>query len=228
MRIAEGWGLSADGSSWVNASGSKIPTTTLLPSGTRVLCLPLTADEESVAHVVRRVAAGLSVWAVDDALRQAIEGFAYDPICPKILGRTAGEAAARSALQRAETRSCALLFGDLDHFKSFNEAAGHPGGDEALRVVGEVFRRNIRSTDPLWRIGDEFCALLSNVDQQTAVRIAENIVKEVSSLVVAGIPVSVTIGVAARPAANLGELIQTADRLMLHGKEKVRGSVYAI
>lgn len=60
--------------------------------------------------------------------------------------------------------SLSVLVIDIDHFKQVNDARGHAAGDDALRKVGAVLRRNIREHDVAARFGgDEFVVLLPDV-----------------------------------------------------------------
>lgn len=203
-----------------------MPAVAALPSGATVLCLPIGEPEGAAIQMARRVAAGLSVWAVDETIRQAVSGFAQDPVCPRILTRAAGEAAAREVLGALGDGTCAVLYADVDRFKAFNDAAGHECGDKVLREVGEALRDRIRSTDLVWRIGDEFCAVLPNADLSAARRIAEDVSRSVAGLRIAGIPVSLTIGLAVRRAADLRTLLGQADARMMRGKGCARGQIY--
>ena len=54
----------------------------------------------------------------------------------------------------------ALLFMDLDHFKTINDNAGHAAGDRALLEVAELFRVQVRERDTLARLGGSECGLL--------------------------------------------------------------------
>jgi diguanylate cyclase (GGDEF)-like protein len=69
-------------------------------------------------------------------------------------------------------KPAALLYFDLNHFKEINDSYGHAEGDQALKVVAEVLRRVLRSSDLTGRLGgDEFAALLidSDWDETSAV-----------------------------------------------------------
>ncbi|MES2260176.1 MAG: sensor domain-containing diguanylate cyclase [Pseudomonadota bacterium] len=60
-------------------------------------------------------------------------------------------------------KSAALLFFDLNHFKSINDTYGHAEGDRALTVFSEVLRKVFRNSDLIGRLGgDEFVTLLIN------------------------------------------------------------------
>lgn len=63
--------------------------------------------------------------------------------------------------ERYGTRS-SLLYFDLDHFKSVNDAYGHAAGDHVLRAFCHLLAKNIRKSDILARVGgDEFAVILA-------------------------------------------------------------------
>jgi diguanylate cyclase (GGDEF)-like protein len=71
-------------------------------------------------------------------------------------------------VKRHET-AAALLYVDLDDFKSVNDRHGHAAGDAVLRAVARVLGRHVRASDVVARIGgDEFVVLLWNCDEANA------------------------------------------------------------
>lgn len=72
----------------------------------------------------------------------------------------------QTALARAQrSGSClALLYLDLDHFKTINDTFGHAIGDRILQEIGERLRDSVRESDTICRFGgDEFVVLLENI-----------------------------------------------------------------
>jgi diguanylate cyclase (GGDEF)-like protein len=70
----------------------------------------------------------------------------------------------------------ALIYIDLDHFKSVNDSFGHAAGDELLITVASVLTRTVRSGDILFRLGgDEFCILIQALQLSEVKLIAERI-----------------------------------------------------
>ena len=70
----------------------------------------------------------------------------------------------------------ALIYIDLDHFKSVNDSFGHAAGDELLIIVASVLARTVRSGDILFRLGgDEFCILMQALQLPEVKLIAERI-----------------------------------------------------
>jgi diguanylate cyclase (GGDEF)-like protein len=70
----------------------------------------------------------------------------------------------------------ALIYIDLDNFKSVNDSFGHAAGDELLITVASVLTRSVRSGDILFRLGgDEFCILMQALQLSEVKLIAERI-----------------------------------------------------
>jgi diguanylate cyclase (GGDEF)-like protein len=124
----------------------------------------------------------------------------------------------------------AVLFLDLDDFKTVNDALGHGAGDLVLRSVAEAIRGSIRPGDTAARLGgDEFAVLL---DEQTeayeAGLVAERLLAAVRTpTIVAGHPHSIgtSIGISLGTAgsATAEELMRQADIAMYVAKGKGKG-----
>lgn len=124
----------------------------------------------------------------------------------------------RQALARAQRRNTkvALLFMDLDGFKSINDTLGHKAGDEVLRQVANRFVSILRQTDTLARVGgDEFILLLSDLWKE-AERAADVVAAKCIDALKAPFSISgmeCTVGVSV--GIVLGEGLDSADALLL-------------
>jgi diguanylate cyclase (GGDEF)-like protein len=77
---------------------------------------------------------------------------------------------------RRYKRGMATLMIDIDHFKKINDAHGHAAGDDAIKRIAEIINQSIRTTDKAARFGgEEFVVLLREIDQETALLLAERI-----------------------------------------------------
>ena len=120
----------------------------------------------------------------------------------------------------------AVLFVDLDRFKSINDSLGHGVGDEVLIAVAKRLRGSVRASDTVARYaGDEFTMILRHIVQRDDVmRIAEKIVRvmEVPLTLADGSELHITasIGVSFYPddAANAERLLKHADVAMYSAK----------
>jgi diguanylate cyclase (GGDEF)-like protein/PAS domain S-box-containing protein len=138
----------------------------------------------------------------------------------------------RHALARAsrESTPIAVLFMDLDDFKTINDSLGHAAGDKVLRGVGDRLRGVVREMDTAARFGgDEFAVLLEEVNgPQAALDVAERLREVlVAPLVVEGTEVFLraSIGVAVSCGAGESEdtLLRDADVAMYVAKEDGKG-----
>lgn len=131
--------------------------------------------------------------------------------------------------RRSDGAPFALLFIDLDHFKSVNDTFGHQSGDQLIRMVTERITQSIRPDDSLSRLGgDEFGVILKHLNSP---EIAEMISKRILSNLQNSFPIdesniyiSASIGIALFPKdGNSPEkLLQCADLSMYRAKEDGR------
>jgi diguanylate cyclase (GGDEF)-like protein/PAS domain S-box-containing protein len=136
------------------------------------------------------------------------------------------------ATARRERRSLAVMFLDLDRFKSTNDTLGHAAGDELLVEVSHRIRRCVRESDIVARLsGDEFVIVLTDLDEAlTAARLAERIRQAIGqSCTVSGLQVHTTpsIGMAFFPADgdDAETLMKHADTAMYHAKSQGRNNI---
>lgn len=120
----------------------------------------------------------------------------------------------------------ALLFIDLDHFKTVNDSEGHSVGDELLRLAGQRLRRCIDSVDTVARLGgDEFTVILSDLaSPHDAAQASERIIKALSEPFQIGTMehfLGASIGITMIPAdgSSVEELLRNADIAMYKAKD---------
>jgi len=119
----------------------------------------------------------------------------------------------------------ALLFVDLDDFKSVNDRLGHRGGDQILVGVARLLDSRLRESDILGRLGgDEFAVFLPHADRGRAESVAAQLLDALRSYRadVGGTTVrsAASIGIALVPehGSSLAELLSHADAAMFRAK----------
>ena len=126
----------------------------------------------------------------------------------------------------AEGAPFALLMLDLDDFKGFNDACGHPAGDGLLAGVGDAMRAATRSGDALYRYGgDEFAVILPGASRIAAFEVVDRIRRGVAAIPSpTGPRVGISAGVACYPDDGLtkDELVAAADQSMYLAKPASR------
>jgi diguanylate cyclase (GGDEF)-like protein len=126
----------------------------------------------------------------------------------------------------------ALLFLDMDRFKSINDTLGHDAGDELLIQVAERISSCVRESDVVARLGgDEFVVLMEDIPSYaSAAEVAKKIVRSYRSpfsIASQSIKTSVSIGISLFPqdGNTVQELMRGADLAMYHAKQERRGSI---
>lgn len=112
---------------------------------------------------------------------------------------------------------------DVDHFKKFNDAHGHDQGDRVLQAVAKAMRGALRKYDlPCRYGGEEFLAILPNTGVDGAFAVAERFRLDIEAMVVDGLKVTASLGIASFPAVTVespSELIERADQALYRSKE---------
>lgn len=134
-------------------------------------------------------------------------------------------------LARRHHKQAALLFTDLDGFKTINDELGHTVGDQLLQSVAGRLAAGVRTTDTVCRQGgDEFVILLSEIEQrQDAARVAEKLLHGVAEPCrISGheLCVTLSIGIAIYPddGTDVDSLMRGADTAMYQAKAKGRNN----
>ena len=159
------------------------------------------------------------------ALEQKLTFQAFHDPLTRLANRSLFRERVEHALDRRNLTDQAVLFIDLDNFKTINDSLGHAAGDHVLVETAHRIRSCLRTEDTAARLGgDEFAVLLEDAEVTGAARVAERI------RVALGTPfwvlgqevyISASIGIAVRRDGDAaGELLRNADVAMYTAKSK--------
>lgn len=125
----------------------------------------------------------------------------------------------------------AVLFLDLDNFKSINDTLGHPVGDELLKIVADRLRGCIREVDAIARLGgDEFVIVQTKIEHPSDVAMLATRVREAImapyEVLEHQIVIDTSIGIALSPTDGTTpeQLIKNADMALYGAKASGRGT----
>jgi diguanylate cyclase (GGDEF)-like protein len=164
---------------------------------------------------------------------QRVEFLAYHDVLTGLPNRELARDRWLQALADAKRRNAqvALVFLDLDHFKTINDSLGHAAGDRLLQTVADCLRRNVREADTISRQGgDEFLLILKDLpDTDAVVPIVSKLLDELSKPLVLDeheLSTSASIGIAMAPSdgTDFDALSQRADTAMYRAKEEGRNT----
>lgn len=138
------------------------------------------------------------------------------------------EAMARS---RRSDKSLALMYLDIDHFKSINDSLGHEAGDSLLKEFAVRLKATLREADIVSRLGgDEFAVIIEGiVTEDDANKVASNIIQglnHTSWLGTSDLKVTSSIGIAIYDGRAIGgdKLVALADKAMYKAKHSGRNN----
>jgi len=141
------------------------------------------------------------------------------------------------ALKRSarDQKTHALLFADVDRFKSINDSLGHVTGDDLLVAIADRMKAVVRASDLLARFGgDEFILLREDVSGVAeAVAAAQRLCAAVEEPMILSdgyeIVASVSVGIAVtEPGKTSDDMLRDADVAMYEAKVKGRGGAYQV
>jgi diguanylate cyclase (GGDEF)-like protein len=130
---------------------------------------------------------------------------------------------------RRYKRGMATLMIDIDHFKKINDVHGHAAGDDAIKRIAEIINQSIRTTDKAARFGgEEFVVLLREIEQDTAMLLAERIRTSIEQATMThgetNFAATVSIGIAINAAddRDVQDMIERADQGLYIAKKSGR------
>lgn len=178
-------------------------------------------------YSMSRAAFGLNAMLVSTMQAEREHAFqAKHDVLTGLPNRTGLKQALEASLMRYDgSRPLALIYVDLDGFKSVNDTHGHKTGDQLLQLVSDRLRRLVRAGDLVARIGgDEFIVLSEQIGGGPLKRFGDRLVREISQPYQLEGPLTVTIGasvgIARAPehGLDLESLMGAADAALYQAK----------
>lgn len=172
-------------------------------------------------------------------LKDSLEAIRYESLTDQLTGianRKHFDQTLGRAIDEAEIsgKPLALILGDIDHFKSFNDTHGHQTGDQVLRLVGQTLKNNVKGRDlPARYGGEEFAVVLPETALKSAVQLGESIRKAIKAkeLVKRSTGeslgrITMSFGVAVfKPGEKAEDIIGRADKCLYAAKHAGRDKV---
>lgn len=135
----------------------------------------------------------------------------------------------RKVTQSVNSRKPLTIFMlDIDHFKRINDTYGHLAGDEVLRMLANRLRDSMRQSDVIGRYGgEEFLILLPGTLLESAIPLAERLLKMVRTIAIEvgeqAVRVNVSIGIAQyMRGENWRDFLERADKALYQSKKNGR------
>ncbi|MBW6421548.1 diguanylate cyclase [Rhizobium sp. XQZ8] len=241
------WGLRRGRPHLSNHGHGDIPCQHLGESDTAGLCVPLTAQgdtigllyfEERPGHemapesarlYLELIAENIGLAVANLQLRDRLTNLAVrDALTGLFNRRSLDETLLRFGKDRPEVPLACLMI-DIDRFKRFNDEFGHDAGDMVMQYVAQMMLDTVGKAGTCYRFGgEEFTILLPNAEETVAFDIAERLREKIATTPLShggrilGL-VSISIGVAGSPAEGpVSTLVTRADAALLQAKSAGR------
>lgn len=173
--------------------------------------------------------------ALHERLEKANQEVLTDPLTGLANRKGLDKAIETALLVSDEPKShLCLLMIDIDHFKKINDTFGHLLGDKVIKVIANALKNQIKGKDTAARYGgEEFCVLLPETELSGAVKLAENIRKDIERTRIRRAKdqdeigsISVSIGATCyRPKETAASFIDRADKALYRSKQTGRNRV---
>lgn len=170
----------------------------------------------------------------ENLFRQSMEYYkkqAMTDSLTKLNNRTVLDGHVPELMQSSEGVGFGVIFGDIDHFKAFNDTYGHDLGDRVLYVVSRTLEQAARKSDIVIRYGgEEFMVLVYDTDLDALALLAERLrhMVEASSVSRDGEELNFTMSLGAtmiKGRETLDDAIKRADEAMYESKRTGRNKV---
>lgn len=181
----------------------------------------------TIEALIFAFAAAQKVKKLNDDKMAAYQRAATDPMC-HILNRSGWEGAAKILLDEFSRHGgyLTLMFIDIDNFKHINDSHGHHAGDDVLRIMSSILKRQCREQDVVGRFGgDEFVVMSYCYSRSQSERLISRIQLRLSDVLIQTsndqIPVTASVGgvITDKITKDLDTLLQEADVLMYKAKK---------
>jgi diguanylate cyclase (GGDEF)-like protein len=183
-------------------------------------------------HLLELVAVQAAVAIANAQLHEQVQQLAITDDLTGLFNRRTLFQRGQDEINRARRfgRPLTAVMLDIDHFKNVNDTYTHAAGDNVLRIIGELCRRDLRNTDLAARYGgEEFALLLPETDEPTALLVVERLRHDIASTPmtiddVHTIHITVSAGIAALDAnlTTFDDLIHCADIALYSAKQNGR------
>lgn len=165
------------------------------------------------------------------ASQQALEHAALHDTLTGLSNRYGLEARLEQAMAyaRRHGKRLAVMFVDLDRFKTINDSFGHNSGDDLLRIIADRYRACLRDTDLVARLGgDEFVVVMNELDNASdAIPVVRKLLEATGREMNLGqmsLRLTASVGIALFPdnGEDVSTLMKHADIAMYHVKARGR------
>ncbi len=163
--------------------------------------------------------------------KEKLKKYVYVDVLTGLYNRYFLESVIPRELKKVEryNQPLSVLFLDIDDFKYVNDLYGHDVGDEVLKIIGKIFRENIRKTDiPIRYGGDEFLIFLPFTTESSAVKLAQKLKDKISEEIGKKLGINVTLSISVmevKDELNLNKILKELDNLLYIAKERGKDTI---